>query len=97
MVSQFLNLPHLGSRVFFSFSSAINSNFSIDKVEARIQAVPVDRILLETDLEDSGTQCDALHAMLATMSAAKGWTLAEAAQLCYRNFNNFYDGCFTDT
>eukprot|EP00959_Pyramimonas_sp_CCMP1952_P465773 9488906-Pyramimonas_sp.AAC.1 len=48
MIKGFIKLPKIGNRFYFSFSSAINAT-NLDKLVQRIQAVPDDRLLLESD------------------------------------------------
>jgi TatD DNase family protein len=95
MIQQFLRIPRIGQRVYYSFSQVINSKSS-EKADARMKAVPDDRLLLETDLEDAAAQNDALDRILAAAATAKGWSEAHCAAQCFSNFCSFYEGCLPD-
>lgn len=99
-VVQFTNLPQgLGSRIYFSFSHAINASPTSSSSSAppsrvkliqRIMSVPDDRLLIESDQISARVIDDSLRAILKVVAEAKGWTLEEAARKTYDNFKEFY-------
>ena len=56
-----------GDRFYFGFSSFANMRANCHKTAAVIAAVPDDRLLLESDLEDPDDVPHALNTMLHTM------------------------------
>eukprot|EP00798_Chlamydomonas_sp_ICE-L_P030449 gene30450-35459_t len=96
-VSQFTKLPKgLGKRIFFSFSSVINGKGSgkgREKLIKRIQAVPDDRLLIESDQIDAALIDSGLQEIVEVVAEAKGWTLDEATERTLFNFNTFFEGC----
>ena len=77
-VKRFLTLP---TRVYFGFSECINHSNSrtMEKVEGNVRAVPDDRLLLESDLDDPTTMDEACERFCGVLAAIKGWSLADAA------------------
>jgi Tat protein secretion system quality control protein TatD with DNase activity len=100
MVPEFAKLPRgkdsIGSadddqRVFFSFSAAIVGG-SPEKLMARIEAVPDNRILIETDLTAVSPMNGALEEIVHIVAAAKSWTVADTVKQTWANFCSFYKG-----
>jgi TatD DNase family protein len=100
MVRAFAELPRRGEaegsgdddqKVFFSFSSAIAGG-GLEKLMARIKAVPDNRILLETDLTVVRSMNDALEEIVHIVAAAKSWTVADTVEHAWANFCSFYEG-----
>lgn len=90
MIKAFLALPGgKGSRVYFGFSSVINSRTQ-DKLYERIRSVPSDRLLLESDIDSPKHVDSALHDMVNTISEARGWSRDYTLQQTYANFVDFY-------
>lgn len=81
----------VGRRIFFSFSSALAQK-APDKARARIAAVPDDRLLIETDMEDMCGMNDALLAIVALVAESKNWSREHTVQQTWQNFRAFYDG-----
>ena len=78
-----------GDRFYFGFSSFANMRANCHKTAAVIAAVPDDRLLLESDLEDPDDVPHALNTMLHTMAEAKGWTVEQTAAITKRNAQRF--------
>jgi len=77
--------------VYFGFSACCNLHSNSSKTESVIAAIPDDRLLLETDLEESEGADRALQSMLAVIAAAKGWGISHAAATTTANAERFYD------
>ncbi|OAP58343.1 hypothetical protein AYL99_07433 [Fonsecaea erecta] len=92
-LKQFL-APTVPAEIYFSFSTAINfSNVSTAKVTSVIQAVPEDRILIESDLHCAGETMDRLLLeILHKVCEVKGWDLREGAHKLKSNWENFIFG-----
>ena len=98
-VPQFTRIGHgakttaraVGSRLYFSFSAAL-ARASLEKAQARMRAVPDDRILIETDLEDMGNMNAALVDILSIVADAKSWSVDETVERTWDSFQRFYDG-----
>ena len=92
-LKQFL-APTVPAEVYFSFSEAINfSNASSAKVTEVIGAVPVDRLLVESDLHCAGERMDALlRQIVSRVCEIKGWGLAEGALQLRTNWERFVFG-----
>ena len=74
MLESYLKMKKYGDRFYFGFSSFANLRENCRKTAAVIAAVPADRLLLESDLENPLDVVGALHAMLRVMADAKGYT-----------------------
>lgn len=81
----------VGKRLYFSFSTAINMKTPA-KMLARIGAVPDDKLLIESDQVSASAVDDGLEAIVQAIADAKGWTVDEAIDRTWRNFQAFYHG-----
>jgi len=90
---QYLN-PSGPIKVYFSFSMVINfSTLPPEKVVQVIQAVPDDRILVESDLHCAGERMDDLLEEVArSMCEIKGWPLDEGVKQLALNWTHFVFG-----
>ncbi|EME85621.1 uncharacterized protein MYCFIDRAFT_72351 [Pseudocercospora fijiensis CIRAD86] len=81
--------------IFFSFSTTINS-WSEDgngKVEAAVQAVPDDRVLVESDLHTAGERMDQyLQEAVEKICHIKGWELKDGVIRLGQNWRRFAFG-----
>ena len=86
--------------IFFSFSTTINAWQDRDgdrpktgKVEAAVQQVPDDNILVESDLHTAGERMDHyLEEIVRKICEVKGWDLVEGVQRLGRNWRRFAFG-----
>ena len=87
-VKRFLTLP---TRVYFGFSECINHSNSRteEKLEGNVRAVPDDRLLLESDLDDPTTMDEACERFCGVLAAIKGWSLEDAAARTTENARQF--------
>ncbi|KAI9350853.1 hypothetical protein BDR26DRAFT_851636 [Obelidium mucronatum] len=69
----------VSSRFYFSFSYFVNSRTPFDRMKEKIAAVPDDRILIESDLDDMKAVDNACILALDLVARAKGWSLEDAA------------------
>lgn len=92
-LKQFLR-PGVPSQVYFSFSAVINfTNPSIDKVVAVLQALPDDRILVESDLHCAGPDMDQLlEDAICTICRLRGWSLQVGVKKLADNWQRFIYG-----
>ncbi|OKL59282.1 hypothetical protein UA08_05412 [Talaromyces atroroseus] len=92
-LKQFL-LPKVPSDVYFSFSTAINfTGPSPEKVLAALQALPDDRILVESDLHCAGEQMDGLlEEVVRTVCRERGWSLEDGTRKLAENWKRFVFG-----
>lgn len=90
---QYLN-PSVPTKVYFSFSMAINfSTSATEKVEQVIKAVPDDRLLIESDLHCGGQRMDDLLEEVARyMCEIKGWSLDEGVNQLALNWRQYVFG-----
>ncbi|KAJ3015112.1 UNVERIFIED_CONTAM: hypothetical protein HDU68_012878 [Siphonaria sp. JEL0065] len=79
----------VASRFYFSFSYFVNSRTPFERMKEKILAVPDDRILVESDLDNVGSVDDACALALDLVARAKGWTLEDAALRTGRNAVRF--------
>eukprot|EP00242_Pyramimonas_sp_CCMP2087_P006114 CAMPEP_0198198322 /NCGR_PEP_ID=MMETSP1445-20131203/1807_1 /TAXON_ID=36898 /ORGANISM="Pyramimonas sp., Strain CCMP2087" /LENGTH=329 /DNA_ID=CAMNT_0043867851 /DNA_START=457 /DNA_END=1446 /DNA_ORIENTATION=- len=89
IIKGFTKIPKVGTRFYFSFSSVINSK-NMDKLVQRIQQVPDDRLLMESDQTSATKIAAGLVDICQVTALAKGWSLEETAQRTYANFREFY-------
>lgn len=84
--------------VFASFSTAINLGDKLDGETPRgfaetVQAVPDDRVLVESDLHVAGEEMDArMEDIVRRVCAVKGWGLEEGVRRLGRNWRRFVFG-----
>lgn len=92
IIKSLLSLPSRTSSTFyFSISTGLNTRSL--KCDARIQAVPDDRVLLESDLHDAVLVDNAMWGACALVGKAKGWGLEETAERTVRNAAMFLKKC----
>lgn len=83
------SLPAMVSkRIWFSFSATINSRSS--SLFQRIQKVPDNRLLIESDVNMPEQIDEALDNMLNIVAEAKGWSKDEASERLHMNSNEFF-------
>ncbi|PNH03434.1 hypothetical protein TSOC_010501 [Tetrabaena socialis] len=93
LVRGFTCLPGgVGERVYFSFSSVINDRPgpARAKLLARLAAVPLSRLLIESDQNTPGAVDAGLLAILGAAAEARGMGVEEVAQATTANFRRFY-------
>ena len=92
-LKQFL-APTVPADIYFSFSKLINFSSPSDaKVATVIEAVPDDRILVESDLHCAGERMDGLlKDVVKKVCEIKGWNLKTGAKRLKRNWENFVFG-----
>lgn len=82
-VNELLNVVGDAFPLFFGFSHtinvAMNGSRGLPALHAAIAAVPDDRLLVESDVEDAATARAATCRALRLICDAKGWGLADAA------------------
>ena len=79
----------MGSRIYFGFSTVINLRQGRDKTLAAIAAVPINRILIESDLDDAdGLQAE-LYNVCQLVAVAKQVSIQEAASATWHNTKRF--------
>jgi len=88
MLNSFVKMKRFGSRIFFGFSTF--ANMRSHKTPDVIRAVPDDKLLLESDLENPHGVADACSSMLRTIADAKGWDMETAARITRENAQQFY-------
>mmetsp|Transcript_75817 Transcript_75817/g.152350 ORF Transcript_75817/g.152350 Transcript_75817/m.152350 type:complete len:120 (+) Transcript_75817:3-362(+) len=92
MVDSLSRMKRFGPRFYFGFSTFVNARSP--KTRDVLRAVPADRLLLESDLEDSGPMgADRkrdLEKMVLLISEARGWGIEETWERTYENARNFY-------
>ncbi|KAI1258870.1 Metallo-dependent hydrolase [Xylariaceae sp. FL1019] len=86
--------PSVPAKVYFSFSVAINwAHGGGEKTEEAIQAIPDDRILVESDLHIAGEDMDQLlEDVCRRICRIKGWGLREGVERLGRNWRQFVFG-----
>ncbi|KAH9909124.1 hydrolase [Xylariomycetidae sp. FL2044] len=92
ILKQYTN-PAVPTKVFFSFSTAINWGTGSEKTEEAVRAVPDDRILVESDLHTAGDEMDqSLEDVSRIICHIKGWALREGVERLARNWREFAFG-----
>lgn len=94
MVKQYLN-PRIPAAIYFSFSVYINfsNDEQANKTKAVLEAVPDDKILVESDLHTAGIEMDeALEQIYRFICDVKKWNLKEGIERIRRNFRMFIFG-----
>ncbi|KXT09071.1 hypothetical protein AC579_1156 [Pseudocercospora musae] len=87
--------PKVPCEIFFSFSTTINawSEDGDGKVEAAVQAVPDDRVLVESDLHTAGEHMDHyLREAVGKICQVKGWNLEDGVARLGQNWKRFAFG-----
>ncbi|QUC16661.1 uncharacterized protein UV8b_00902 [Ustilaginoidea virens] len=87
--------PKVPATVFFSFSIAVNlgTQAARSRFAQVVDAVPGDRILVESDLHAAGEDMDAaLEHMYRQVCRVKGWGLEEGVKRIGENFQTFVFG-----
>ncbi|GIL76194.1 hypothetical protein Vretimale_5797 [Volvox reticuliferus] len=93
LIRGFTKLPKgVGDRIYFSFSSVINGR-ARDKLLERLRAVPLERLLVESDQNSPAGVDPGLRAILEAVAEARGITVEEAAVATTNNFREFYGTC----
>ncbi|KAI9031690.1 TatD family [Phycomyces nitens] len=86
-IPQFMSVR--GYKIYVSFSMAINSRLPPVKLNELIKAIPDDRILLESDVNDPDSLDDSLVAIAHKVGTAKGWTIEKVVQQTHSNWTEF--------
>lgn len=82
-----LKLPRIGKLFYFSFSTIVNARSP--KMSAKIQSIPADRILLESDEHDISLVDSGMEKVLQMVSEYRGWTVEETARQVQLNTRAF--------
>jgi len=90
MVAGLTRLPHIGSKFYFSFSSAINLNSGSKKLEAAIEFVPKDRLLIESDLPCVSSQPKVMLTILHHIGKVRDWSQEETIKITKENSLRFF-------
>lgn len=90
MVDSFVKMKRFGHRFYFGFSSFVNRRSP--KTPDVIAAVPRDRLLLESDLENPEEIDAALEDGLDMLAEATGLPKPDVAALTLSNAMRFYRG-----
>lgn len=94
MLKQWLH-PSVPSKVFVSFSTAVNlgTDGGKERLASVVRAVPDDRILVESDLHKAGEIAEALlEDMYRLVCEVKGWDLKHGVKTIGDNFEQFIYG-----
>ncbi|KAJ1838053.1 Cut9-interacting protein scn1, partial [Coemansia sp. RSA 2703] len=89
MLRQIFCKGELGKRIYVSFSHFVNGR-NVEKSRQCIQAVPEDRILVESDLHDVAAAGEALASVIELVSQARGWSADEARERLACNSRLFF-------
>lgn len=92
VINQFVKIPKIGDRFYFSFSTVINGK-AFAKMAERIKHVPENRLLIESDQNTPSHIDGAMEAAVAVVMHAKGWSLEEAVSRTYQNFRDVFSTC----
>ena len=91
-LKQYLH-PSVPTIVFFSFSRLVNFSSTSSKAVVAIQAVPDDKILVESDLHAAGEKMDGLiEDIVRAICEIKGWNLEEGVKQLRSNWLHYILG-----
>jgi Tat protein secretion system quality control protein TatD with DNase activity len=92
-LKQYLH-PSVPIEVFFSFSTLVNfSKATASKTEEVVASLPVDRLLVESDLHTAGEPMDEyLEDVTRKVCRIKKWTLEEGVKQLGKNWKRFVFG-----
>ncbi|KAF9287955.1 hypothetical protein BGZ74_000986 [Mortierella antarctica] len=91
MMRAFTKMDH-PPEIFFSFSILINGRLQERKLQELIQAVPEDRLLIESDHHSHKLLDGLLMDMVKKVSEIRGWTIEQTVQKTTRNWHRFVYG-----
>ena len=81
------------SKVYFSFSVAVNWSPTPGRTEEVVRAVPDDRVLVESDLHVAGSRMDEmLEEVVRRICALKEWELEAGVRRLAQNYREFVVG-----
>ncbi|ORX44118.1 Metallo-dependent hydrolase [Hesseltinella vesiculosa] len=86
-IPQLVNIK--GTAVYMSFSVTINARLGWPKLSKLIQAVPDDRLLIESDVNSPDGLDKAMAQMAVLVAMAKNWSVEEAVQQTRSNWQAF--------
>jgi Tat protein secretion system quality control protein TatD with DNase activity len=91
-IPQLLALEKLGVEVYFGFSKSVNCGNSqkIMKFEAAVSRVPLDRVLVESDLDEPSAIDDDMVSIGRVLAGMIDKTFAEVCKLTTENAQRFY-------
>lgn len=91
-LKQYLD-PSVPATIYFSFSRLVNFSQRSDKAIELVEAVPDDRILVESDLHSAGDEMDRLlEDITRLVCEIKGWSLVEGVRRLGKNWRCFVFG-----
>ncbi|KAK2616758.1 Cut9-interacting protein scn1 [Conoideocrella luteorostrata] len=97
-VVPYLN-PKIPAKIFFSFSKTNNLRDEAGRSRLRdvLEAIPAERLLVETDMHTAGGQMDDdLAEIYRTVCECKGWQLEDGLKVIGENFRDFIFGSDAD-
>ncbi|KAJ1730277.1 Cut9-interacting protein scn1 [Coemansia biformis] len=89
MLQQVFFNGELGTRVYVSFSTAVNGRGRAKSMQC-IRVAPADRLLVESDLHCAHTALPALDGAVDLVAEARGWLVPEARRVLARNSRAFF-------
>jgi Tat protein secretion system quality control protein TatD with DNase activity len=90
LLVQLIKLKGLGARLYFSFSSLVNLRLSKKKLDSQLEAVPCNRILIESDVH-CATQVDsAMLKVFQVVCEVKQWSEEQGIEQLRENTLEFY-------
>uniref|UniRef100_A0A6B2LJY3 TatD related DNase n=1 Tax=Arcella intermedia TaxID=1963864 RepID=A0A6B2LJY3_9EUKA len=90
MVTGLLKIPKVGKKFYFSFSAIINLTNSSKKLDAAIQIVPEDRLLLESDWNYCSNQEKGMSDIIGYISKMRNWTVDQTITISTQNATTFF-------
>ncbi|KAJ3319019.1 hypothetical protein HDV06_006771 [Boothiomyces sp. JEL0866] len=90
IAKQLIKLPRIGKRFYFSFSHFVNARSP--KSLEKINGIPDDRILIESDIHDTSMVDEAMEKIITLVASAKGWSVEETVNLTTQNTIEFLRG-----